>query len=360
MRAEIIDIAGLTARQWGAWSDLAERACVANPFNEPDFVKSAVRGLDERRVGVLAVTDRHGWRAAMPVLRVARWRRVPGRLLVAWRHRYCYLTTPLVDRDDPEAALATLFARGAAEPGTLGLMLDWIDTDGPVGAALEAGVLRARRPLRIEGFARATLERRPSNDYVAQMVSTKRRRELRRLRSRFEDEVGPLMLYDRAGEGDAVAGFLELERSGWKARAGTAMANSSSHARFFVELCERYAATSRMQLLTLETESATVAMKCNLVAGEGIFCFKIAFDERFARFSPGIQLELANIDVFHDRKSATWMDSCAAADNAMINRLWSDRRTLQSVLIAPHGPRGALGSMLWRTARSAHTAIVDR
>ena len=33
-------------------------------------------------------------------------------------------------------------------------------------------------------------------------------------------------------------------------------------------------------------------MKCNVLSGDAVFCFKIAHDETFARFSPGVQLEL--------------------------------------------------------------------
>lgn len=348
-----MDIATLTPPQREAWRDLAGRACVPNPFNEPDFVEAAVRGFDRPRVGVLVVADEHGWRAAMPVLRVRRWRHVPGPLLVSWRHPYCYLATPLVEREDPEAVLAALLARGSAEPGVLGLMLDWIDGAGPVGAGLAAGVRRAPGSLRIEVFARAVLERRPENDYLARAASIKHVRELERKRRRLEDEIGGLELHDRAGEDGAVARFLELERSGWKGRAGTAMI-SAHHGRLFAEVCESYAAANRLQLLALESDRATVAMTCNLLAGDGIFCFRMAFDERFARFSPGMHLVLANVDRFHRRSSATWMDSCASADNAMLNRLWPDRRALQSVLICPAGLRGVLSSGLWRAARSAH------
>ncbi len=355
MRGEIINIATLTGRQREAWRELAGRACVPNPFSEPDFVEAAVRGLGEPRAGVLVVTDKQRWRAAMPVLRVRRWRHVPGPLLVGWRHSYCFLTTPLVDRDDPEPALAALLARGAAETGVLGLMLDWVDSDGPIGAVLAAEVRRTRGSLRIEAFTRASLQRRPENDYLAQTVSKKRLRELRRLRRRLESEIGTLELHDRAGEPEAVAEFLALEQAGWKGRAATAM-SSSSGADFFVELCDRYAASNRLQLLSLQSGQETVAMKVNLIADDGIFCFKIAFDERFARFSPGLHLEAANVDLFHAQPRAAWMDSCAAAENAMINGLWPDRRPLQSVLICPPGFRGAVGSSLWWAARSARAA----
>ena len=40
-------------------------------------------------------------------------------------------------------------------------------------------------------------------------------------------------------------------------------------------------------------------MKCNVSAGDTLFCFKIAYDEELAHYSPGILLEAENVDVFH-------------------------------------------------------------
>ncbi len=355
MRADIIDIADLTARQRGAWRELAARACVPNPFGEVDYVENALRGLRERHVGVLVVSDERRWHAAMPVRRVTRWRHVPGPLLVSWRHQYCFLTTPLVDRDDPEAALASLLARGAGERGVLGLMLNWVDADGPLGAVLASASPLARRALEVERFSRASLQRRPENDYVSSMLSVKHRRELRRLRRRLEEEVGPVGLHDRAGDDAAVQRFLRLEQSGWKGRSATAMTSRPRHARFFTDLCRRYADEGRLQLLTLESAERTIAMKCNVRAGDGVYCLKITYDEHFAPFSPGVHLEMANVDHFHEIASIRWMDSCAMPDNAMINRLWPDRRELRTALICPGGLGGGLGSALWRAARSVQS-----
>ena len=94
-------------------------------------------------------------------------------------------------------------------------------------------------------------------------------------------------------------------------------------------------------MLELRAGGRLVAMKCNLLAPPGAFAFKIAFDEEFSRFSPGVQLELENIEFFH-RGELEWMDSCADPNNAMINRLWGERRQLQSVLYAPRGTVGAV------------------
>jgi CelD/BcsL family acetyltransferase involved in cellulose biosynthesis len=81
-------------------------------------------------------------------------------------------------------------------------------------------------------------------------------------------------------------------------------------------------------------------MKCNFVSGGVVSCFKIAYDEAFARFSPGVQMELANVAAFHDRPELASMDSCADPDNQMINRLWPDRRPIATLLAPARGPGG--------------------
>lgn len=83
-------------------------------------------------------------------------------------------------------------------------------------------------------------------------------------------------------------------------------------------------------------------MKCNLIAGDGAFCFKIAYDEELAAFSPGGQLERENITVFHEQRDQGWQDSCADPDNAMINRLWPDRRRLSNLIVARRGLRASV------------------
>jgi len=148
--------------------------------------------------------------------------------------------------------------------------------------------------------------------------------------------------------------FLALERAGWKGRAGTAFASSPRHAEFFRTVCERFADAGRLELLAFEAGDRTLAMKCNLLAGEAVFCFKIAFDEEFARFSPGLQLELDNVERFHEG-SAAWMDSCAAPDHPMINRLWPDRRRIQTVLLPSPGAVGRVSRCGARMARAWRT-----
>ncbi len=172
------------------------------------------------------------------------------------------------------------------------------------------------------------------------------------MRRLLEAEVGVLGVRDHTVDEEGPARFLELERSGWKGRTGTAMACDPDHARLFVDLCRGWERAGRLQLLALQSDERVVSMKCNVHAGAGTFCFKIAFDEELARFSPGVQLEIANIERFHRGKSG-WMDSCATPTNSMINRLWEHRRRLQTLVVSPSGSRGGIGHGMWRAARGA-------
>jgi CelD/BcsL family acetyltransferase involved in cellulose biosynthesis len=201
---------------------------------------------------------------------------------------------------------------------------------------------------------RATLVRREEAGYHEGMRAH-HRRELRRLRRGLERLVGAVPT-TREVSSDPVASerFLALERASWKGRAGTAFASSPRHAEFFRTVCERFADAGRLELLAFEAGDRTLAMKCNLLAGEAVFCFKIAFDEEFARFSPGLQLELDNVERFHEG-SAAWMDSCAAPDHPMINRLWPDRRRIQTVLLPSPGAVGRVSRCGARMARAWRT-----
>jgi hypothetical protein len=93
-------------------------------------------------------------------------------------------------------------------------------------------------------------------------------------------------------------------------------------------------------LLALRLNDRTIAMKCNLRAADGAFAFKICFDESFANFSPGVLLELENIRRLHATPGLNWMDSCAVYEHFMINRLWTDRRIIQTVVVPTGKPLG--------------------
>ena len=339
MHADLIPLDELEDRDHEAWREIADRAVEPNTFFEPEMVLPAVRWLAGGDVALLVAKDEDGWAACLPVRRASRWRKMPLRSLVVWRHQYSFLGTPLIDGTRAYRALAAVVERAVKDRRASGFALDWVADDGAVSSALREVVEDSRLPCAtFESFERAALRRRPESSYLEETLSAKRRKRLRRLERRLgEDLGGAPRVTERGLEGGAPAGFARLEAEGWKGREGTALASNDRHARFFEEVCLGFAGTGRLQLLALQVGERTVAMQCNLVAGEALFCFKVAYDEALARYSPGVQLELRAVDAFHAMSQVAWWDSCAAPDDELMNRLWPDRRRLASVGIARPG-----------------------
>ena len=90
----------------------------------------------------------------------------------------------------------------------------------------------------------------------------------------------------------------------------------------------------QLLMLGLFLDGKPIAMKCNFVSGQGSFAYKIAFDESLTSFSPGVLLELFNVEHLHEMKGVRWMDSCTIPDHPMIDRLWSERRVVQTQYVA--------------------------
>ncbi len=338
LSVDLVPLAAVDDALVSSWRDLADRAAEPNPFHEPDVVLAA-RHLGARRVSLLLVGDGRRLHGCLPVRPMGRGPGVRFPALTVWRHVHCYLGTPLVDRDRAEDVLELLFADRRRSLLPL-QVIERIGDDGPVLRALRTACARRGAPVHVVWRTSRAVNRRqdparPSND---------RLRRLARARRRLEERIGaPAKVVDRASEPAAVDTFLALELSGWKGRAGTALACRGADAEFFREMCAGLAARGKLQLRSLEVGGRAVAMKCNLVSGRAVFCFKSAFDEELAAMSPGVQLEVADMAEF-EVGHAEWMDSCTAVDNAMINQLWRSRRTLYDVAV----PVGALGSVLLR------------
>ena len=351
MQVELHPLDRLGTADVQRWRRLAGVAAEPNPFYEPAFVYPAARNLTDRRTQLLIARDEDNeWAACMPVVKRIRFRKIPGPVLMNWVHTHCYLGTPLVARGREEEALGTIVNHALHRRGVGYLVLEQLGEGGPVGNAL-ANILRD--PIEYERGERAALHRRDDGDYLT--LPSKRARELRRQRRQLE-ELGDLQTRDRARDAAAVEQFLALEASGWKGRAGTALANAG-HRAFFGEMARTFAADDRLQLLSLELDGTPIAMKCNVLAGDGIFCFKIAHDESFARYSPGIQLERENADIFHTTPGASWEDSCAWVHNQMINRLWRDRRQISTLLIPSDHALGRASRVAIRSAIRARQRL---
>jgi CelD/BcsL family acetyltransferase involved in cellulose biosynthesis len=340
MDATLVPLGDLDERDLGAWRELADRATEPNPFFDPDFVLPAARGLGEwGEVGMVRVREGGDWVACLPVRRYNRWHRLPLPCVATWRHAYCFLGTPLLASDRVDESLASALKRMEKGSRLISFTaLEWTSADGSLGQTMQSP--SPPRAISFDKFTRATLVRRPDGDYLKGRVKSKHRAEFRRLARRLEEKLGgELQVVSRAGESEAVETFLRLESSGWKGRAATALASDPGHALFFSEMATAFAARGALELIFLEVNGEAIAGQCDLLAGEGHFGFKIAYDERYRQFGPGRELMLRAIDRFHS-SGREWMDSCADPDSGFLNQLFPNRRELMTSVFPAAGALG--------------------
>src|SRR5207249_1509372 len=71
-----------------------------------------------------------------------------------------------------------------------------------------------------------------------------------------------------------------------------------------------------------------------LCSGKTAWSWKIAYDEDYARFSPGVQIVLDLTNELLADRSIERADSCAAAAHPMIDHIWRERLALADRLIS--------------------------
>jgi CelD/BcsL family acetyltransferase involved in cellulose biosynthesis len=344
--ARTIRVRDVDERLLARWRALAATAAEANPFFEPEVVLPAARllpGGDSTEL--LIVEQRSALLFVLPLVPASRFRRVPVPAVTSWHHDHSFLGTPLVAPGAGELAWSAAIGHLRSARRAPWLVLPLLPTEGPVVDGLAAALLECGlRATTFDPHSRAVVRRRDEPTYLDQTVGPRRRKNLRRLRRRLGERLdADVVTVDRAAAGELRAGqgtFLEIEASGWKGRSGGALASRPEQAQFFREVCDGFAAVERLQLWTLGSATQTVAASCNFIAGDSVFHFKIAYDEDFARCSPGVQLELDMLDAFHADPRLEFLDSCTAPGHSVSDELYPDSRSLQTLLLPLYGPRG--------------------
>lgn len=364
LRVAVVDLPDVDDDLLAAWRDLAADAVEPNPFFDSKLLLPATRWLPGGGdVRLLTVWRGRRLVLVMPLART-RYRRVPISALSTWKHPYCYLGTPLVRADEldsaPAAALGSLQRSG---PGWL--VLEQVYVEGPVAsafrhAAVEAGATWVEQGL----WERPVVEAREQAAAVDPTLSARSAKTLRRLRRNLERDAGAVESTDAVRSAELamvdaeVEAFLAMEMASWKGRAGTAIANTDSHAEFFRETCRAFARDGRLVMWRMRAGNVDAARECHLRAGDTVFGWKTAYDENLARFSPGVQLELDVLQAFRD-DLARRMDPCTADQPSTSGRLYPDRRVIGDVLVGLTRS-GRLGTRLFPLAASVWTRVWDR
>ncbi len=334
----------LTAVAASRWRELAERAAEPNGYYLPGW-ELAVNAFAEGRTGVSALS---AWSdtsstadgtarliGLLPAISLWRASRIPLPAL-ANADPYGTLGTPLLDRDAASDAVTQLLAQ-ARKAGAHALVLRHVALEGAamkaIGQVLQQGGLRPRV---LQSQIRACLDAtRDSDALLRDALGAKKLKELRRQRHRLAEHGAVQFDVARTPEDVAAAieTFLTLEASGWKGQRGTALVQRDGDASFARRATTALAETGQCEIVSLRAGDIPVAAAIVLRHQDRAFYFKLGIDERFAKFSPGVQLTLdLTRHLCADPEIAT-ANSTATADHPMINPIWRGRFAIGDVLI---------------------------
>ena len=319
------------------WRTLSERATEPNGYYLPEW-ELAVQASARGRVGASALcawSDAGDLTGLMPVISMWRAYRIPLPVWVS-ADPYGSLCTPLLDRDRADQAVANLLD-SARQSGAHALMLRDMSLDG---AAMKALIEVLRRdgitPRVLQSHVRAALDATlDADELLREALGPKKLKELRRQRNRLA-EAGAVHFETARTPGDVAAAieiFLNLEASGWKAKRGTALVQHDGDAAFIRRATSALAASGQCEIVTLRAGGTPVAAAIVLRHQDRAFYFKLGIDERFAKFSPGVQLTLDLTRHLCADPSIALVDSTANAEHPMIDPIWRGRLAIGDVLI---------------------------
>lgn len=325
-----------------AWDALSERAIEPNPFFESWYLLPALRALNPDNVFLLCAEQDGQLIGLLPLCKDARYYGRPIPHLGSWLHPNCFLGAPLVLAGQERPFWHALLDWADRQSGSsLFLHLAQLPLDSPLTTALgEVLAEQDRFAALVHREERAMLASDLSPEaYLEAAMSGKKRKELRRQFTRLS-ELGEVR-FERRTDADGlekwIEDFLALEHSGWKGSAGSALASHQATTQLFREALAGATAHNQLERLTLTLDGDPLAMLVSFLSPPGAFSYKTAFDERFARFSPGVLLQRENLAML-DHTAVRWTDSCAAADHPMIDHIWRERRAIGRISIAVGGP----------------------
>ncbi|WP_296681241.1 GNAT family N-acetyltransferase [Novosphingobium sp.] len=353
-----------TPSERARWTTLAGQTTEPNPFHAAWYALPALRALDPAgSVQILAVEHEGKLIGVLPVRREPRYYGRPIPHMASWMHANSFLGTPLVAKGGEHAFWSAALAWADREAGrSLFLHLAQLPLEGPLYTALTQVLDKQHRFHKIvhrEERAMLASDQSPGV-YFETSLSGKKRKELRRQAARLAElgNVRCVVENDAAHLDSWIEAFLALEHSGWKGSAGSALASHHATASLFREALSGAASAGQLQRLSLWLDDEPVAMLVQFLSPPGAFSYKTAFDERFARFSPGVLLQRENLAIL-GRPDIAWCDSCATADHPMIDHIWRERRAIGRLSIAIGGPlRRGLFRQIARLERG-RKAILD-
>ncbi|MBF5040773.1 GNAT family N-acetyltransferase [Aggregicoccus sp. 17bor-14] len=225
--------------------------------------------------------------------------------------------------EDPEAVGRAFLAHLAQDESWDVLRVTHVYEGGAAWALLPASEA-AGMPAGVWHSGQSPYVQLPATLEALAQEKRKNRKTLRRKRRRLE-ERGKVTV-DRVDGGEALDLWLEegfrIERSGWKAKNGTAISQDARTLGFYTALAHRAAAEGQLALYFLKLDGQPIAFQFGLAYGERYLAMKPGYDEAYADVSPG---QLLTESLIEDcvRRGIRELD--LLGDDSPSKREWTER-----------------------------------
>ncbi|MGI9384948.1 MAG: GNAT family N-acetyltransferase [Methyloligellaceae bacterium] len=349
-----------------AWRSLAARALVPNSNYGPGVLLPTFRhfAADEPGAGCILVWQDHDRLIGFLPCRRPRLRwGVPMPTLVNWALPHMALGVPLLDRDCAEEAFAAMLAEARKQAGPAGvLILEEIDGAGPFRALLDKALAAGQHPSAVPfAFERAAFVPEQSFDVYQRLhYKSKTRQTYRRKRKKLA-ELGHLetVFLDRWEDIEhQLDAFLALEGSGWKRRSGTALICDPQWRAWHYDVVRNAARDGTCLFAALRLNGQMLAGAVVDWRETTAELGKIAYDESYARYSPGGLLTLDTLEWISQldyqervrrRPGLEMFDSAARPDNDTLYAQFKQRRPIEHRIIglAPRMARWRFAPFAW-------------
>lgn len=328
------------------WRDLVSRACTPNVFMEPAVVAAAEIGLQTRTLLVWATDAGRQSRTLVGVwaFAIARAALLPFRMLRSPLNQHSFLGTPVLDRLHARDALVAMVEELASRrslPGIVeardleaGAILDLL-LETLSARKISWQVLAKRRRAKLDCGLDAAA-------YLSKTLSRSRQKRLASCRRRLEalGQFGQHLVQQREPVCAAFEQFLDLEGSGWKARwitRGRAFQRHPQWVAIARRMVDGLAQDGLVIIRTLTLDNRPIAMDVQLRSGNEAYTWKMAYDENFRAYGPGLLLLDACTRDLLANPLVTRTDSCNDGEIGIMTEFWSERRELADLLIGMRG-----------------------
>jgi len=322
---------------------LSNRAIEPNVFFSGRFLAPAMPRLEDRQIRMALIRDESGARSRIRLLMPFSVEK-PGfavgpSIIRVWSNPFGPLGTPLVDAEDAAETIDNLFealsAREAALPSVL--VLPDVRLNGIFMQLAKAVAIGRNLPLTVTSpYVRPMLDSdMDALAYLNHAISPHHLRDLRRQWRQLE-KLGSVA-YNVARQPEEIRvrmeEFLALEASGWKGKKRSAMVMDRYRAAFAREAITNLAEADGVRIHTIDFDGRAIAsMIVFLMSGEA-YTWKTAYDEAFAKYSPG-KLLMAELTEWHlDDANIMRSDSCAVPDHPIMSRFWEERENMGTLVI---------------------------